>query len=142
MTGIGLVLISVLIFYFALSQPKVTENSVVTSETETVTAGAYDESDEQSTAPQGSETQGVTAAQTEYAASDTSASQGSVNGKINLNTCTAAELTSISGIGEKRADAIIQYREYLGGYTSVEQIKNIKGIGDKLYEKIAPYLTV
>ena len=66
----------------------------------------------------------------------------SVGGKSNLNTCTASELTVLDGIGESRAAAIIQYREYLGGYTSVAQIKNIKGIGDKLYEKIAPYLTV
>ena len=61
---------------------------------------------------------------------------------VNLNTCTAQELTAIDGIGDTRASAIIQYREYLGGYTSVEQIKEIKGIGDALYEKISPYLTV
>lgn len=61
---------------------------------------------------------------------------------LNINTCTMAELMTIDGIGESKADAIIQYREYLGGYTSVEQIKNIKGIGDVIFEKISPYLTV
>ena len=61
---------------------------------------------------------------------------------INLNTATADELTRISGIGEKRAASIIAYRESIGGYTSVDQIKNIRGIGDATYAKIAPYLTV
>ena len=49
---------------------------------------------------------------------------------------------TIDGIGEVKANNIIEYRDYLGGYTSVEQIKNIKGIGDGVYEKISPYLTV
>lgn len=48
----------------------------------------------------------------------------------------------IDGIGEVRADAIIAYREKLGGYSSVEQLKDISGIGDKTFEKIAPYVTV
>ena len=61
---------------------------------------------------------------------------------INLNNCTMEELVSISGIGEAKASAILEYRDYLGGYTSVEQIKNIKGIGDGLYARISPYLTV
>lgn len=61
---------------------------------------------------------------------------------LNINTCTMEELMTIDGIGESKADAIIQYREYLGGYTSVEQIKNIKGFGDATYEKLSPYLTV
>ncbi|MCM1285306.1 MAG: helix-hairpin-helix domain-containing protein [Acetobacter sp.] len=61
---------------------------------------------------------------------------------IDINTCTIDELMTIDGIGEAKADAIIQYREYLGKYTSVEQIKNIKGFGDAVYERVSPYLTV
>lgn len=61
---------------------------------------------------------------------------------INLNTATQEELLSINGIGEKRAAQILAYRDELGGYTSVEQIKNISGIGDVVYAQIAPYLTV
>ena len=49
---------------------------------------------------------------------------------------------SINGIGEARADAILEYRDYLGKYTSVEQIKDIKGISENIYEEIAGYLTV
>ena len=61
---------------------------------------------------------------------------------VNLNTATFEELTAIQGIGDQRAAAILAYREQIGKYTSVEQIKDIRGIGDGLYAKIAPYLTV
>ena len=49
---------------------------------------------------------------------------------------------SIENVGESRANAIIEYRDYLGGYTSVEQLKDIKGIGDATFAKIEPYVTV
>ena len=52
------------------------------------------------------------------------------------------ELCLIDGMGEARASAIIEYREYLGRYESVEQIMNISGIGESLYAKLSPYLTV
>lgn len=61
---------------------------------------------------------------------------------VNLNTCSEEDLIRISGIGEKRAMLIIAYREEIGGYTSVDQIKNIRGIGDATFEKVAPYLAV
>ena len=61
---------------------------------------------------------------------------------LNLNTCTVDELITIDGIGEAKASAIIEYREYIGGYSSVDEIKNIKGIGDVLFEKLSPYLCV
>lgn len=149
MTGVGLILLSALILYFAISQPKVSEEGYIKSNalsSETVTqsdlpeAVASTESGkvQQTSSKEINMEKTVTAGKENYEIQ----SKKSVGGKINLNTCTASELTVLDGIGESRADAIIQYREYLGGYTSVEQIKNIKGIGDKLYEKIAPYLTV
>ncbi len=61
---------------------------------------------------------------------------------LNLNTCTSEELQTIDNIGKARADAIIAYRDYLGGYTSVEQLKEISGIGDSVFSSIAPYVTV
>ena len=61
---------------------------------------------------------------------------------INLNSCSLEELTTIDGIGETRAQAILDYRDYLGGYTSVSQLKDIKGIGDATFAKIEPYVTV
>lgn len=144
MTAVGLVLLSAVILYFALSQPKV----LVSGESETASS--------QSTVSQhiitGSQVYNITGdayvASTiinnnEYYEADTKENaQSEISYPIDLNSCTAEDLTSINGIGDVKAQSIIEYREYLGGYTSVEQIKNISGIGESTYEKIAPYLTV
>ena len=61
---------------------------------------------------------------------------------VNLNTATVEDLMKIEGIGENRAWQIVSYRNEIGRYTSVAQIKNISGIGDGVYEQISPYLTV
>ena len=61
---------------------------------------------------------------------------------LNINTATAEELSAIDGLGEKRAQAIIEYRDYLGGYTSLEQIMDIDGFSKATYDKISPYLTL
>lgn len=126
MIGIALLVMSGILIYVSLSTP-----------------GVYKESE--TTAIQISSS---TEAATNRAKSSTAASKSSDNSAtavsypINLNTATAEELVSIDGLGESRASAIIEYRDYLGGYTSVEQIKEISGIGDATYAKLAPYLTV
>lgn len=55
---------------------------------------------------------------------------------ININTATAAELMTLPGIGEAKAQAILQYRTEKQGFRSPEDIKLISGIGDKLYERL------
>lgn len=65
-----------------------------------------------------------------------------VNYPLNINTATLEELMTIDGLGEKRASAIIEYRDYLGKYTSVKQIMEIEGFGEETYQKVAGYLTV
>ena len=60
----------------------------------------------------------------------------SKDGKINLNTATSEQLQTISGIGAKRAEDIIAYRESHGGFQSVDDLKNVSGIGDKTLDKI------
>lgn len=67
---------------------------------------------------------------------DLSGQSSGESDKINLNTATSQELQTIPGIGEKRAQDIIDYREEKGGFTSVDELKNISGIGDKTYEKL------
>ena len=62
--------------------------------------------------------------------------QASGSGKVNLNTAGKEELMTLSGIGESRADAIIAYREANGPFGSVEEIMNIEGIKEKMFEKI------
>ncbi len=61
---------------------------------------------------------------------------------INLNTATEAELQTLSGIGPKKAADIIAFRETNGGFKSIEQLKEVSGIGDKTYEQLAPFVTV
>ena len=58
-----------------------------------------------------------------------------VNSKISLNTATKEELMTLSGIGEAKALAIIEYRK-TNRFNSLEEIMNIKGIGKSIYEKI------
>ena len=61
---------------------------------------------------------------------------------VNINESSIEELTTISGIGESKAKAIIEYRTANGPFKSVEEIKNVSGIGDKLYDKIKAYITI
>ena len=61
---------------------------------------------------------------------------------ININTATKEELMTISGIGEAKAEDIIKYRESNGNFKSIDEIKNVSGIGDSLFEKIKDYITV
>ncbi len=62
--------------------------------------------------------------------------------KVNINTATAQELTTLPGIGQAKAEAIIQYREANGPFKSVEQLTEVKGIGDKILEKLKDEATV
>ena len=56
--------------------------------------------------------------------------------KVNINTAGVTELITLSGIGESRANDIIEYRTQNGNFKSIEDIKNVSGIGDSLFEKI------
>ena len=62
--------------------------------------------------------------------------------KVNINTADMQELTSLSGIGQSRAEAIIAYRNEKGGFSSTEEIMNISGIKEGLYGKIKDKITV
>jgi comEA protein len=62
--------------------------------------------------------------------------------KININLAYATDLQSLPGIGEVMAERIIEYREQKKGFKKIEDIMNVKGIGDKKYEKIKDYITV
>lgn len=80
----------------------------------------------------------------------TQSSNGSTNsakstipaGKINLNTASVSQLDSLPGIGATYAQRIIDYRNSHGGFKSIDEIKNVKGIGDKTFEKFKDMISV
>ncbi len=61
---------------------------------------------------------------------------------VNINTASKAELTTISGIGETKALAIIEYRSLNGSFKSVTDLLNVNGIGEALFDKIKEFVTV
>ncbi|CDZ99931.1 ComE operon protein 1 [Jeotgalicoccus saudimassiliensis] len=68
-------------------------------------------------------------------------SEDSSGDLVNINTAGMTELTTLNGIGEKKAQAILTYREEQGLFKTPEEIKNIPGIGDKTFENLKPYIT-
>ncbi|WP_160685690.1 helix-hairpin-helix domain-containing protein [Clostridium sp. C2-6-12] len=62
--------------------------------------------------------------------------QGGNNKRININTGTLEELKTLNGVGDSKAKSIIEYREQNGGFKSIEDIKNVTGIGEKMFERI------
>ena len=77
-----------------------------------------------------------------FVSENTTAQTASDNGLVNINTASVSELTSVTGIGESRAQAIIDYREKNGGFRSVEEIKKVDGIKDGLFSKIKDFITI
>lgn len=61
---------------------------------------------------------------------------------VNINTAAIQELTTLSGIGDAKAQDIIDYRTLNGNFKTIEDIKNVSGIGEALYAKIKDYITV
>ena len=61
---------------------------------------------------------------------------------ISLNKATKEQLMTLTGIGESKALLIIEYRESHNGFQTIDEVKNIKGIGDSIFEKIKNRITV
>ena len=68
--------------------------------------------------------------------------QSQPQGKININTANLSELDSLSGIGPIYGQRIIDYRNSNNGFKSIEEIKNVKGIGDKTFEKFKDQISI
>ena len=128
--GIGLFMLGIVVLYIGLSQPKIVVNN----------------NDNTSYASQNAQNtnvdENITYFQNNSENNNAFVSEKQFAYPVNLNTATVEDLMSVEGIGENRARQIVSYRNEIGRYTSVAQIKNISGIGDGGYEQISPYLTV
>ena len=67
-------------------------------------------------------------------AKDTSGNQGAKDSKVNINTATVEQLMTLKGVGQKKAEAIIEYRKKNGSFKSKEELMKVRGIGKKMFE--------
>lgn len=61
---------------------------------------------------------------------------------VNVNTATVAELESLPGIGPRTAERILEYRQKHGSFKKIEELMNVRGIGEKSFLKLKPLITV
>jgi competence protein ComEA len=85
-------------------------------------------------------TMGGTAA--EGQAKGSSKAAAAITTPININTATAAQLEALPGIGARTAQAIVDHRQKNGGFKKIEELMNVKGIGEKSFLKLKPMVTV
>ncbi len=83
----------------------------------------------------------ISDSKTEIEKSNLAEKSEQVSFKVNINTATKEELMKLPGIGEQTAERIIQHRKIYGEFKRIEDIMNVKGIGQKKFEKIKNYLT-
>jgi competence protein ComEA len=76
------------------------------------------------------------------AAAQESARRATSPAAVNINTATASQLEELPGIGKATADRIVEYRQKNGGFKKVEDLMNIRGIGEKSFLKLKPLVTV
>jgi competence protein ComEA len=62
--------------------------------------------------------------------------------KVNINQASAKELVNLPRIGDKVADRIVEYRKAHGSFSKVEDLMEVKGIGEKLFTQLKPYLAI
>ncbi|GAA0135987.1 hypothetical protein YSY43_28270 [Paenibacillus sp. YSY-4.3] len=62
------------------------------------------------------------------------------DGLVSVNTANSSQLQTIPGIGEKKAQAILDYRNQHGSFNSLSDLKKVKGIGEKVFQKMKPYI--
>ena len=78
----------------------------------------------------------------EPTAAEQQAEQTPEGERIDLNTATLSDLTRLPGIGEKKGQAILDKRTELGTFQSVDQLLEVRGIGEGILARISPYVTV
>ena len=71
-----------------------------------------------------------------------SAAKPEVTGSININTASATDLEALPGVGAKTAALIVEYRQKNGPFKKIEELMNVRGIGEKNFLKLRPQITV
>jgi comEA protein len=71
-----------------------------------------------------------------------SSAKPAATGTININAASVAELRTLPGIGAKTAERIVEYRQKNGPFKKVEELMNVRGVGEKNFLKLKPQLTV
>ena len=74
--------------------------------------------------------------------SQRASASSSASAPINLNTATAAQLETLPGIGKSTAERILEYRQKNGSFKKVEDLMNVRGVGEKSFLKLKPLVTV
>ncbi len=92
--------------------------------------------------PPSSEPPSTSAASSALPPSTAPPSTGAQNGLLDLNTATLEQLDKLPGIGESKAKAILEYRSKKGRFKRVEELMEVKGIGEKMFEKLKGLLFV
>jgi competence protein ComEA len=134
LVAIAFVLLAGIIAYNAVTLSSSEEGDVLESVSASVsTSSSASFSETESTTSQSSE--GTTEGTTSVTISVTA-------GKVNINTAGLDELTTLTGIGEVKGQAIIDYRTEHGPFASVDELTNVSGIGDKTLAKIRDQITV
>jgi competence protein ComEA len=85
---------------------------------------------------------GVSPAVAQEKAAKPSKPAAAASGPVNLNTATQAQLETLPGVGAASAKRIIEYREKNGGFKKIEELMNVKGIGEKSFLKLKPLIVV
>lgn len=152
MIGVALFVIGLSLFFIGYSQPRIYVNSieemsnneqVIYDENSTINKKSYNQSENMynqnsNVKNTNSNTNNNVKVKTNKVNNDATV----INYPLNINTATYNELVSIDGIGDSKANLIINYRNEIGPFESLDELKNIKGFGDATVEKLSQFLTV
>jgi competence protein ComEA len=83
-----------------------------------------------------------TAAAAQRKASSRAAAKPSTTVTVNLNTASAVDFEALPGIGAKTAARIVEYRQKNGPFKKVEELMNVRGVGEKNFLKLKPQITI